>query len=75
MRFKKRKNKVGQLKVKTFFALLPVTIDNETRWLEKVSVRYVYSIDYIRFINDFGWKVLDFECEQHFPYGTYYVQN
>lgn len=29
-------------RVKTWFAVLPVTIDRETRWLEKVTVEQYY---------------------------------
>ena len=34
---KKRKYNVDQ--IESFFALFPVTIDGETRWLEKVKIR------------------------------------
>jgi len=32
----------GDRKIKTWFAFLPVTIGGETRWLEKVTVLYLY---------------------------------
>ena len=31
-------------KTKTFFALFPVMLNDETRWLEKVTVKYRYSL-------------------------------
>ena len=47
MRFYKKEKvypKIGEVKYKVFFAWLPFTIGNETRWLERVSVKYIYSI-------------------------------
>lgn len=38
----KRKPKVGDVRVKRWFAIFPVTIKGETRWLEKVTVKQVY---------------------------------
>lgn len=32
----------GETKIKSWFALFPITIDGETRWLEKVTVLYQY---------------------------------
>lgn len=37
---------LGDVRYRTFFAFLPVRIGKETRWLEKVKVREVYSYDY-----------------------------
>lgn len=39
-----RKEKLNTSTVKTWFAWFPVTIDGETRWLEKVSVTGYYYI-------------------------------
>lgn len=32
----------GDVKIKKKFALLPITIGKETRWLEWVNIKYVY---------------------------------
>ena len=32
----------GKIESLTWFAIIPVTIDKETRWLEKVTVEYEY---------------------------------
>lgn len=32
----------GDKRIRSWFALFPVTIGNETRWLENVSVEYEY---------------------------------
>ena len=32
----------GQRMKRTWFALFPVTVNGETRWLEKVTVEYYY---------------------------------
>lgn len=37
--------KHGDRKIKTFFALFPIMINYETRWLEKVTVQYRYNVD------------------------------
>lgn len=42
MRFKKPNN--FDRKEKTFFAIWPVRTSDETRWLEKVTVIYRYSM-------------------------------
>ena len=33
----------GQKKTKSWFALFPITINGETRWLERVTVQFFYS--------------------------------
>lgn len=35
----------GQVKIKSWFAILPVLADHEIRWLEKVTVK-LYFIDW-----------------------------
>ena len=40
MRFKE--NKDGDTKIKKFFAIFPIKIDDETRWLEIVKVQYKF---------------------------------
>lgn len=49
--------RVLDVRYKTFFALFPVTIKDETRWLEVVKVREVY-----RYSSWAGyyWKRTDF---------------
>lgn len=42
MRYTKPSN--GDKKVKTFFAILPVRVDKETRWFEWVTVGYTYKV-------------------------------
>lgn len=32
----------GDTKMRSWFAWLPVTVGNETRWLERVTVMYIY---------------------------------
>lgn len=44
-------------RIKTWFALFPVIIDNECRWLETVTVKQIYllgwdNIEFIDNIND-----------------------
>lgn len=46
---------------RAFFALLPVTIDCETRWLEVVRVREVYKKVYFYGGWSFGWHMTNFE--------------
>lgn len=45
--------KEGKLYIREYFAFLPVTIDNETRWLEfvKIEGHYINGLGY----NDFTW--------------------
>lgn len=38
--------KPDDVRIKTWFAILPVTIDNETRWLERVYVEQKYLYDW-----------------------------
>lgn len=38
MRFYKNKSKVGDFRIITKFLFKPVTIQNETRWLERVDI-------------------------------------
>jgi hypothetical protein len=40
MRWTKPKNR--EEKIKRKFAILPIRIDDETRWLEWVTIKYVY---------------------------------
>ena len=37
-----REPSFGETKIKSWFALFPVTLRGETRWLEKVTVLYQY---------------------------------
>ena len=40
MRFKKREQKVGQIIQRTKFLWFPVSINGETRWLERATIEY-----------------------------------
>lgn len=44
MRWYKHKPKMGDKKIVTKFALFPIEIDNEVRWLEKVTIEMEYGI-------------------------------
>ena len=48
MRYKTTYLKHGNTRVRSFFALFPVTVwykhHRETRWLERVTVQYVYKV-------------------------------
>ena len=54
MRFKSKK-KHNQIILKKWFAIFPVKINEETRWLEFVKVRGYYWLT-----NDWRWVNLDF---------------
>lgn len=48
MRWKKKDKssyQSGDLRIVSFFAILPLTVGEETRWLEQVTVKQVY-VDY-----------------------------
>lgn len=53
------KREVGKTTTRRFFAILPVTIGNETRWLETVKVRGYYWRG--AYSGDLYWKNLTFE--------------
>lgn len=60
------KPKSGDTKIKRKFALLPITIGKETRWMEWVTVRYEFSDWNLyrdpvmrKIYRRYGW----FECE------------
>lgn len=42
MRWTVEEPKHGDIKVKRFFAVFPVKIGNEIRWLEFVTVEFIY---------------------------------
>lgn len=51
----------GDIKIKKKFALFPVTIGKETRWLEWVTIQYIFSdwdihIDWGRAYRTYGWE-------------------
>jgi len=64
MRFGKKRGEIDKTQ-KTFFAWLPVTIELETRWLEKVTVRGRYLGTHftgnIRWVNEefIDYKVME----------------
>lgn len=41
---KMKKPVPGEEKTRKFFAIFPIVINTETRWLEFVTVKYFYSI-------------------------------
>lgn len=45
-------------KIKRKFALFPIKINNEVRWLERVTVKYRYG--YSTEIGLFGWFPIEF---------------
>jgi hypothetical protein len=46
MRFKKEKSpKVGDKRITSYFAFLPITVDNEIRWLENVTIEEEFTKD------------------------------
>lgn len=59
---KKPEPRDGAVRIKTWFALLPVSIYDETRWLERVSVRQVYSESYSESYFS-GWRNREFVIE------------
>lgn len=54
MRWREPQN--GDTKIETAFLLLPVTIKDETRWLERATIKYEYST------NPWcpGWRTVEF---------------
>jgi hypothetical protein len=50
----------GDVKIKKKFALFPITIKKETRWLEWVNIRYKYFEDGW----DYGWMAMEFVDEE-----------
>ena len=51
-----KKPNVGDIKTKRKFALLPICINRETRWLEWVTIEYVYGTDW----HEEGWFITRF---------------
>lgn len=52
---KSEKPKPGTQRVKTFFAILPVMIDNELRWLRRVKVMQEYQTYFFNFAGS-SWE-------------------
>lgn len=50
MKFKMPKD--GDIRIKTKFALFPIMIDKEIRWLERVNIRQYYSEYFGNWRND-----------------------
>ena len=57
----------GQIKIKSKFAIFPICIDDETRWLEWVRIKYVYHNGTLRrdwntnqFYHIYGWRKEEF---------------
>ena len=50
-------------RIKTFFAILPVRIKSEVRWLEKVTVKQIFIEQHISHLGEFFgeyWKDVEF---------------
>ena len=65
---RKRLPQIGDTRIKSWYALIPVTINNERRWLEKVTVEQEYAHNIVR-IYDLpyptkGWFNLRFVEEE-----------
>ena len=65
MRWKKPKD--GKIKIKRKFAIFPICIDDETRWFEWVTIKYVYhngtlrrNYDANQFYRVYGWRKEEF---------------
>lgn len=57
----------GEVKIKRKFATLPVCINDETRWFEWVTIKYVYHNGTLRrdwdtnqFYRMYGWRKEEF---------------
>lgn len=66
------KPRAGETRRKTFFAWLPVTISNETRWLEKVTiqqtaVRVVIHSDILDDVTAVKWRNTSFINKEKKP--------
>ena len=51
------KTQYGDVKIKKKFAILPISINNEVRWLEWVTVKYEYYSDMNHLL---GWWKTEF---------------
>ena len=51
------KPKSGDVKIKRKFAILPVCVGREARWLEWVTVKYLYRDDGYGIT---GWRLIQF---------------
>ena len=56
MRWNKREPRSGNRRVKSWFAIFPVTINGETRWLEKVKVLQQFCMTIV----ENSWKNIEF---------------
>lgn len=50
----------GTVSSESWFAWLPVTIDGETRWLERVTVEYVWGMGNFYMGQGDGWQLNKF---------------
>ena len=51
------KTRYGDEKIKRKFAILPIRVENEVRWLEWVTVKYLYYVDKDCIA---GWHAIEF---------------
>ena len=58
---KKRMPQEGDVRIKTFFAFLPIEIGYELRWFEKVKVRQVYTLTFHSFEDGYSEEWLNHE--------------
>lgn len=45
MRFKRKNPKEGDRKIKRMYALLPIFLGSEIRWMEWVHIEYIFIIE------------------------------
>lgn len=60
MKLNKENPKLGDVKIKTKFLITPLTLEEETRWLETVTIKYEYKCqnpeDQRHSAPDWAWK-------------------
>ena len=56
---RKKLNKDGDVKYETYFAWMPITIGYERRWLEEVTIKYIYK-EYPNKWHFKGWNPIEF---------------
>jgi hypothetical protein len=69
MRFilnKYKKFDKNHYKIKKTFALMPIVINNELRWLETCYVRFVYNIDGYAGSLDWSWEPTAFVTKEDY---------
>jgi hypothetical protein len=56
----KSRPSLGQIRIDSFFAIFPVYIGNEIRWLERVKIKQIYSSGSAADYTDDHWKDIEF---------------